>query len=175
MDELPFALQGLVRSMNRSARLLARCALKLEPSQRKFIARHAADTAIYCAVEPAVTSLDISRPIPPKRALQDGASLVAPSLSIVLGAEGGVHTFSHGRFACVQALRQAQIDLRLSTVRVALVCAVSSKSECSEGAVIAALTADHGMDFILSSECARGDLRFGVADPLIQTLWAPHG
>jgi 3-oxoacyl-(acyl-carrier-protein) synthase len=144
-SHLPYEQQGLVRSMNRSAKLAVACALKMEPEAREVLSRFKETTAVYCATEPATPNQQLvlemlnqepsdlakaySQTVSPKWGLQCGASMVAPSLSIFLGAEGGVHTFSSGRHSLQQALAQAQLDLRLGDVTIAVVCAVNSAED----------------------------------------------
>lgn len=125
--------------------------------------------------------------IPPKWALQCGASLVSASVSIQLKAEGGVHTYSHKRMACRHAWEQARLDLASGQVEAAILCAVSSHEDPivlerlrqmnperspTEGAAIAVLTrSGPGWEIDLNNPPIMQSLFFGIADPLIQALW----
>lgn len=199
---LPFHQQGLARSLNRSAELLVACALRFEAAEREAIAREGKDVGIYCAVEPTNAPVpqvmqlvsqaqgsvakSYAQLMPPKWGLQCGASLVAAAVSIVLGVEGGVHTFCSAENACLHSLVQAQMDLRLGHIRAALVCAVNSKEdpfvverhrreglEFAEGAAIVKLTEDnYSLD--LTGGRRSGRLYFGAADSLMQTLWSQN-
>lgn len=140
---------GLLRSMNRSALLLALCALQLDLDLREELKRNAETFGIYCAVDHDMTCqselrsfVEISdrdpgadlgslwnQLISPKWALQSSVGLVAHDLSIILGAEGGVQSFLHSKAACGHALDQALLDLESGRVQYALVGAVMSAED----------------------------------------------
>lgn len=202
LDQLPQEQQKMLRSMNRSAQLLARCAVNLNPEELNFL--RSKETGVYCAAEP-VTAMQaevaqfLNRPsgslaksysqmIPPKWGLQCGASLVAACVSIQLKAEGGVHTFSHGRMACRHAWEQACLDLASGQVEAAILCSVSSHEDPivqrrhkqmepeltpTEGAVIAVLAnSKDGLELEFKDSRVSKDQFFGIADPLMQSLWS---
>lgn len=189
--------------MNRAAQLLARCALDFTREEIEFLACRVA--GVYCAAEPATAmqaevaeflnrslgslSKGYAQNVPPKWALQCGASLIAASVSIQLKAEGGVHTFSHKRMACRHAWDQARLDLALGEVDAAIVCSVASFEDpivldrqrkmgagraIKEGAVLAVLArSEKGRDIAFDHPRMSEDF-FGIADPLIQNLRSPE-
>lgn len=183
--------------MNRAGLLLADCAMSLSPEERDLIRKHGSRTAIYCATEPSTTAhaeirqfvaagsaAAYSRFMPPKWGLQCSIGLAASSSAIMLGIEGGVHTFNHSRWASLHALDQALLDLQEEVIDYALVGAVNSSEDplmvqrwerdfpgihYAEGAGVMLLCRGLAASPVLENPPPAG-LYFGTAHPLITYL-----
>lgn len=189
---------GLFRSMNRAAVMLTDCVLDLDPEWLKRL--RGTQTALYCAVDQCTVNQEdivkylesadknpwpaFSANIPPKWTLQSYIGLTGVPPTLLLGIEGGVHTFNHGVEACRHALTQAHRDLLDGSVKYALVCTVASSEDpltvhkhmlrtraarFNEGAAAVLLGPDcAAINF--PAEPSTYDSTFGVADPLMRYL-----
>lgn len=183
--------------MNRAGLLLADCALGLPQKDLDFIRAHGGRTAIYCACEPSTTAhpeilqfleagshTAYSRALPPKWGLQCSIGLAAAAVTVLLGIEGGLHTFIHPRWACLHALEQALTDLQEGLIDYALVGSANSaedplmvkrwrhefpKTEFAEGAAVLFLGRGSARPPSLTEPTSEG-LCFGTAHPLIAYL-----
>lgn len=177
LELVPPSHPGLFRAMSRPGLLMAACARLLPSGAMNSIRENPLRTALYCACDTVTAEHDeiLANRVPPKWGLQTTPGLAASSVSILLGIEGGVHSFSHSEAACFHALDQAQMDLAANLVDFAVVAAAVSKVDPIINARYGRPLQD-GAGLLLLSRGAEeivlmdGPEEFGIAAPLIGYL-----
>jgi hypothetical protein len=195
---LESAFAGLARSLSRSGKLLAACSQQLSATAITRLKSCPERAALYCVVDHCAVAHDQvlryleggdwqswAKAIGPKWGLQSANGLAGAALSILLGVEGGVHTFFHTTAACQHALAQAHLDLASGRIDLALVAAASSLEDPvaslrNFGARSGAQREGAGM-LLLAKGTSRIDLAdtpggnpeepfFGLAQPLLEWI-----
>lgn len=127
------------RSMSRSSVFLSHMAMDAAPHFKKFQEKTPFTIGIYCAVEngpidaPSTQKiLDQNDPAKfadyyrkfrnPKMYLKQLPNLIPAQMGISFNLQGPMNVYTHSTQGSIQALEQAEWDLKVGTVEAALVC-----------------------------------------------------
>lgn len=188
------------RSMSRAALMLAHVCQDLGTVLKETLEKSPFDVGLYCAVEngpiDAPTTLQMIDTPPeelatryrklrnPKMYLKQLPNLVPAQLGIFYGLQGPMNVYTHSRWASVQALEQAEHDLKNGIVKMAVVCAshafddflVVRRTRAHESRVIseaaAALVLKADGYFCSWSDLVEEDKTqyFGIADQIVNLV-----
>jgi hypothetical protein len=188
------------RSMSRAALFLSHICFDLAPVLRPYLEKSPYTVGIYCAVEngpidgPSSAKMldvepekfaEIYRKLRnPKMYLKQLPNLVPAQLGIFLSIQGIMNVYTHSEQAGIQALEQAEIDLKSGEVDAALVCASHAFDDylvvkrtretdpriLSEGAAGLLLASD-GTETVWKEKLKQNNkIGFGICDQLINIV-----
>jgi hypothetical protein len=125
------------RALNRSGLLLAAVGLQSRNALAGFLAKDPFSVGLYCAMQDGPDDYNCGKQMvhvgpedfarkykflrSSKQFLREGGFLQGSVLGMFLGIMGPLYSFTHSRWACLQALEQAEFDLKNGAVRAALV------------------------------------------------------
>lgn len=127
----------IFRALNRSGLLLAAVGLESRSVLAGFLAEDPFSVGLYCAMQDGPDDYNSGKQmvdVPPedfariykflrssKQFLREGGFLQSSVVGMFLGIMGPLYGFTHSRWACLQALEQAEFDLKNGVIRAALV------------------------------------------------------
>jgi hypothetical protein len=188
------------RSMSRASVFLSHICQLGHEAMAPFLAKSPYSLGIYCAVEngpidgPSTVKIlaqdaaafaeSYRKFRNPKMYLKQLPNLVPAQMGISLGLQGAMNVYTHSRMASLQALDQAEWDLKTGVVEAALVCTAHAFDDflvvkrtrtvtdltISEGAAAALLVADGELRDWKQNIPRDGDNFFGISDQMIQLL-----
>ncbi|MFN8944908.1 MAG: hypothetical protein ACK5WZ_09820 [Pseudobdellovibrionaceae bacterium] len=138
-DQISIPDQRAFRSMSRASIFLSHICQAAEEILKPFLTTSPFSVGIYCAVENgpidaastqkiiqqnnAILFSDYYRKFRnPKMYLKQLPNLVPAQMGISLGIQGAMNVYTHSTAGSLQALEQAEWDLKNKTVTAALVC-----------------------------------------------------
>ncbi len=127
------------RSMSRASIFLSHLAMQAQEELSRFTSQSPFSVGIYCAVEngpidaPSTVKIlaqndsagfgDYYRKFRnPKMYLKQLPNLVPAQMGISLGLQGTMNVYTHSTVASIQALEQAEWDLKTKSIQAAFVC-----------------------------------------------------
>ncbi|MEM1153679.1 MAG: hypothetical protein AAGI44_06030 [Pseudomonadota bacterium] len=190
-----------MRSMSRASLFLSHICAKGRGIYAPFLAESPYSIGVYAAVEngpmdPISTvkivnrddSMSLSKAYlkytKPKAYLKRLANLAPAQMGISLGIMGPLQVYTHDTMGCLQALEQAEWDLKTRAVEAALVCTAHAFDDhlnlkrtrydddrtISEGAAALFLEADGSFTPWREILPRNDDIFYGISDKLIQFL-----
>ena len=204
-NEIPIPDPKAFRSMSRASLFLAHVCAEGKEAMAPFLAKSPFSVGIYCAVEngpiDAPSSAKIVGPEGeqkmgfaeayrkfrnPKMYLKQLPNLVPAQMGIFLGLQGPMNVYTHSTQAGIQALEQAEWDLKTGVVEAALVCGAhgfddflvvrrtrhNDRRTINEGAAAMLLVRDSKGEVTNWKSKIREDQNnfYGIANPIINLL-----
>jgi hypothetical protein len=188
------------RSMSRSSLILSAIAMSAKEVLLSIQNEDLFSIGVYCAVEngpidAASTVKILEQPVEkfaeayrklrnPKFYLKQLPNLVPAQLGISLNLLGRMNVYTHSRTGSIQALEQAEWDLKTKKVSYALVCTAfafddflvvkrlrkTDARDLSEGAAAMILKGDGEFINRWSDIASDSQQTFGIADPLVNLM-----
>ena len=188
------------RSMSRASLILSSLAMQAKKVLTEILSPSPFAVGVYCAVEngpidaattvkileqPETTFAESYRKIRnPKLYLKQLPNLVPAQMGISLGLLGRMNVYTHSTEGSVQALEQAEWDLKTKKIRYAVVCAASAFDDylvvkrmrsqdmrtLAEGAAFLLLKGDGEFTDRTQTLISDSEAYFGIADPLINLV-----
>lgn len=190
------------RSMARSAVFLAHMCMEAKDAMAPFLAKSPFSIGVYAAVENGPIDAPSTQKIVdqpdydqrfadhyrkfrnPKMYLKQLPNLIPAQMGIFMGLQGPLNVYTHSRQGSVQALEQAEWDLKTGVVEAALVCSAHAFDDfllvkrarnfdlrtLNEGAGALLLVKD-GRHTDWSNKLVSDEKNFfGIADQLVQMM-----
>lgn len=188
------------RSMSRASLFLSHICFDLTEVLKPYLEKSSFSVGIYCAVENGpidgpstakILALDTEtfaesyrKLRNPKMYLKQLPNLVPAQLGIFLNIQGIMNVYTHSEQAGLQALEQAEIDLKSGAVDAALVCGAHAfddylvvkrtreldKRILSEGAAALLLVRDENETVWKNEIRQNSKVGFGISDQLINLV-----